>query len=104
MTSEQELGFIREIEASIEARKRPRKLHTPAVADPRNGKPCPFCGQDDLRIQDGASGLWAAIACGRCGATGPDVKKHPLDFGHDMSAEDKTIIDAMASWNDRVLT
>jgi Lar family restriction alleviation protein len=89
MTNDEERAFIRVIEAATAARL--------ALLN----KPCPFCGHADLRIQTSTAVTYASIACGRCGATGPDVAKAPADFNYGRSAEEQTIIVALEAWNER---
>jgi Lar family restriction alleviation protein len=100
MTNDEERAFIRVIEAATAARLALLNKPTPRNY-PTSDKPCPFCGHADLRIQTSTAVTYASIACGRCGATGPDVAKAPADFNYGRSAEEQTIIVALEAWNER---
>lgn len=37
-------------------------------------QPCPFCGSDQVGVQDGSTFRWRKVVCYTCEAAGPEIR------------------------------
>jgi Lar family restriction alleviation protein len=38
-------------------------------------KPCPFCGETSVTVEEGTTFRWRIAVCNACGAQGPEVRR-----------------------------
>jgi Lar family restriction alleviation protein len=64
--------------------------------------PCPFCGHDEVYVQEGDTFRWRVAVCGGCDARAPDVRVQTIGDGTPAIWEKQGRADAIAAWNKRV--
>ena len=66
-----------------------------------DAKPCPFCGEFGLLVDEGTTFRWRALRCQKCGAMGPEVRCKTCGSGTPDEWERNATADAIAAWNER---
>lgn len=64
-------------------------------------KPCPFCGEKDIRIKEGSTFRWMLAECSSCGATCGEVRVQTMGAGRPEDWKAKAEQDVIAEWNKR---
>lgn len=63
--------------------------------------PCPFCGCEEVSIEEGSTFRWRAVECSRCGARAGEVRIQTTGEGRRDQWEAAARRDAIKEWNCR---
>ncbi len=66
-------------------------------------KPCPFCGDSGVTMNEGSTFRWCYLSCNSCGATPGEVRVQTFGDGTPDEWEKQAAKDAIAAWNRRAL-
>jgi len=64
-------------------------------------KPCPFCGDTVVDVEEGSSFRWRVAICRSCGAQAGEVRRQTLGEGTNDEWDAAARIAALAEWNTR---
>ena len=66
-----------------------------------DAKPCPFCGEDNVKVREGSTFRWRLVECQCCGALGPEIRIQTTGSGTLEEWEAVGSEDAIKEWNER---
>ena len=64
-------------------------------------KPCPFCGETNVSVNNGSTFRWRVAVCNCCGAQAGEVRAQTYGDGTRDTWEAEAKKDALAEWNRR---
>lgn len=63
--------------------------------------PCPFCGNREISVIEGATFRWRLVECNHCGAQGPEARVQTIGEGVPAQWEKEGANAAIKEWNTR---
>jgi Lar family restriction alleviation protein len=63
-------------------------------------KPCPFCAETSVTVEEGTTFRWRIAVCNACGAQGPEVRHDTLAKDR-VAAATESNYRAIKAWNVR---
>jgi Lar family restriction alleviation protein len=64
-------------------------------------KPCPFCGSENIEVEEGSTFRWRYAVCLDCDARAGEIRIQTAGAGHVHDWENTARINAFMEWNKR---